>query len=126
MAVPTIQTGRATVYGIGDEATCGFAGILETGKGNHKFKLDAIEDENGSDAALIATNEMIEADFVFVPEEDGDFFATPLSTVETSGFKSALLNGTWIYVGDASIDLSHKAAKVTLKCRRYIGNDELG
>lgn len=126
MATPTIQKGHAVLYGIGDAASISApAGILETAKGSHKFKVDAIEDENGSDAALVATNEYIEADFVIVPDGDVDFTLTPLATVTTSGFSAAGLNGTWIYFGDAAIDLSHKTGKYSMKCRRYINNDNL-
>lgn len=124
MAAPVdiITRGTAVIYGLGGEITAtGVTGIAETGKANHKVKLDSIEDENGSDACLIATNEMVEADFVFVPISD-IAFVTPLSTVTTSGFAMEELNADWIYVGDASIDMSHKAAKYTLKCRRYINN----
>lgn len=126
MATPTIQKGLAVIYGIGDSATVNAAaGILESGKGTHKFKIDSIEDENGSDAALVATNEYVEADFTLVLSADVDFDLVPLATVATSGFKAAGLNGSWIYVGDSSIDLSHKAGKFTIKCRRYINNDNL-
>ena len=124
-AVPNIQTGRVVIYGLGDDVlVSGIAGIVESGKADHKGKLDSVEDENGSDAALIFTNEHIEATFVIVPTEDANF-VPPLSTVVTSGFKMQVLNGSWFYIGDGSADCSHKAAKTSVKCRRYINNTNL-
>ena len=121
MADP-IQKGTAVIYGLGNAASItGFAALIDTGKAVHKFKLGNSEGPSGEDAALIATNEMVEADFVFTPTSDpgraGDgFFLVPLATVATTGFASALLNAAnWIYIGDASIDLSHSQAKIMLK-----------
>lgn len=125
MAVPIIQTGQVVIYGLGDDVVIeGVAGIVETGKADHKFKLDNVEDENGSDAALIATNEHVEATFVVVPTESAGF-VTPLSNVVTTGFAMDELNGTWIYIGDGSVDMSHKMAKYSIKVRRYINNTNL-
>ncbi len=122
MANPLIQIGTAVIYGLGGAVSVsGLAGLMETAKANHKFKLDNVEDENGSDAALIATNEHVEADFVIVPTETSGFVA-PLSTVVTAGFEAEELNGSWHYIGDQAVDLSHKQAKVSIKCRRYIDN----
>ena len=125
MAVPIIQTGQVVIYGLGDAVSvAGVAGIVETGKADHKFKLDNVEDENGSDAALIATNQHVEATFVVVPTTSAGFI-TPLASVITSGFAMDELNGTWIYIGDGSVDMSHKMAKYSIKCRRYIDNANL-
>lgn len=126
MAVPIIQVGEVVIYGLGNTVVVsGLAGLMETGKADHKFKLDSVEDENGSDASLIATNQHVEATFVVTPTEFAGF-VEPLSTVVTSGFAIDELNGNWYYIGDGSADMSHKQAKVSIKCRRYIGNDNLG
>lgn len=125
-----IQVGQAVLYGIGDAAAItGFIALIETAKATHKFNLDTVEAQNGEHGSLIATNEMVEGDFVFTPDADppsdgsGNFILRPLARVATSSFASAHLNASnWIYVGDASLDLSHKQAKVTLKLRRYIDN----
>jgi hypothetical protein len=124
-AVPIIQKGKFVIYGLGDNVlVSGIAGIVESGKADHKGTLSNVEDENGSDAALIFTNEHVEATFVLVPTEDADF-VPPLSTIVTIGFAMAALNSSWFYLGDGSLDMSHKMSKVSTKCRRYIGNANL-
>src|SRR5438477_6102184 len=108
MAIQEIQHGQAVLWGIGEDSQgiTGYAAILAvTAKGSHKIKLDTIEDEIGDDAALIATNSMIEADIAFVPETGTVTFPTPPSSITLSGFKSNVLDGAWIYMGDAAIDL---------------------
>jgi hypothetical protein len=127
-----IQVGKAVLWGIGDGSASitGIGGfILQDGKIDHKFKMAAVEDEVDSDAALIATNEHVEATMTWTPlKGDGTaptILPTPLQKITTSNFVAADLNGDWYYVGDASINLSHAAAKMSLKLRRYIGNDNL-
>jgi len=108
-------------------AARGYASFtLETAKGQHKFKLDTLEDEIGFDKALIATNGYIELDMTFKPTgasraaaEAVAAFLPPLSKVTTANFAVPILNGDWVYVGDASIDLNQKQGKMTLKIRKY-------
>jgi hypothetical protein len=123
-----IQVGKAVMWGIGGEASITGVGgfILQDGKADHKFKLTAIEDELENDAALVATNEHIEATMTWIPLKTNTFdIPTPLANITTSGFAADILNGEWYYVGDATVNLSHAAAKMSLKLRRYINNDNL-
>jgi hypothetical protein len=125
-----IQVGKAVMWGIGDGSATitGIGGfILQDGKIDHKFKLAAIEDEVDNDAALVATNEHVEATMTWTPLQGStaSILPTPLQKITTSGFVCADLIGDWYYIGDASINLSHAAAKMSLKLRRYIGNDNL-
>lgn len=126
-----VQNGRGILFGItnsGSPITMeGYATFtLDAVKGAHKFKLDAIEDENAFDAALIATNTHIELDITWVPSGATRLaaaatavFLQPLARVSLSNFAVGDFNGDWIYVGDQSIDLSHGAAKMSLKVRKY-------
>lgn len=126
-----IQTGLATVYGIANDGSAitieGYASfILDTGKSSHKFDMDAVKDENNFDRALIATNTHQELTLTWTPAGDTRADATdtcayinPLAKVELAHFKVAAFNGDWVYVGDGSIDLSHKEAKMSLKLRKY-------
>ena len=124
-----IQTGQVVLWGVGTAGSTSVSGygsvLVDTGKANHKFKLSAIQNSNGMDVTLIATNEMIEADIVFVPDSADADFDQPFSTISLSGFKAAVLNGDWLYVGDGSVDLGHKEGKVSLKMRRYINNPNI-
>jgi hypothetical protein len=126
-----VQNGSAVLHGIRSNGSpitiSGYASFtLETAKGQHKFKLDAVEDELGFDKALIATNAHIETDLTFMPSgasraaaEAVAAFLLPLAKVTLSNFAVAALNGDWVYVGDASIDLNQKQGKMTLKVRKY-------
>ena len=44
---------------------------------------------------------------------------TPLAKVTVSNMAVDLLNGDWVYVGDESIELSHKQGKMSIKLRKY-------
>ncbi len=126
-----IQTGTAVIAGITNDGTTiampGYATfILDTAKAGHKFDLDAVKDENKYDKALVATNGHIELDVNWTPSgatraaaAATAVFLTPLASVAMAHFKVAAFNGTWIYVGDASIDLSQGPAKMTMKLRKY-------
>jgi hypothetical protein len=126
-----VQNGKGILFGITNTGSpitlTGYASfILDTAKGAHKFKLTAIEDENEFDAALIATNAHLELDITWTPSgatrtaaAATATFLDPLSKVTLSGFRVTDFNGDWVYVGDQSIDLSHAAAKMTLKVRKY-------
>ena len=105
--------------------------ILETSKAQHKFKLEAIEDELGFDRSLIATNANVEVDITWTPSGASRAaaaataaFLTPLSLVTLANFSAATFNGDWVYIGDSSIDLSHKQAKMQLKLRKYDDTDQ--
>lgn len=126
-----VQTGTGILHGIGNNGSAitmtGYATFtLETSKAQHKFKLEAVEDELGFDRALIATNANIEVDITWTPSgatraaaAATAAFLDPLATVTLANFKVAEFNGTWVYIGDSSIDLSHKQAKMMLKIRKY-------
>jgi hypothetical protein len=135
--MPTeVQNGTAVLHGIrssgGDISIEGYASfLLETAKLGHKFKLDSVEDELGFDASLIATNGHKEVDLVFVPAganrgaaEGVAAILNPLAQVTLGNFAVSAFNGDWIYVGDASIDLSHSAGKLSLKVRKYDDTDQ--
>jgi hypothetical protein len=125
------QNGKAILYGItnsGNPITItGYASfILESAKAGHKFDMEHIKDENGFDAALIATNGRIELDLTWCPAGATRAAAiataampAPLSKVTLSNFDVAAFNGDYVYVGDAMIDLTQKQAKMSLKIRKY-------
>src|SRR5437764_13624376 len=103
MPIQEIQHGQAVLWGIGTDSggIPGYAAVLAvSAKASHKISLTAVEDEVGNDAALVATNAMMEADIVFVPGNGAVTFPTPLASISLSGFSSQKLNGNWIYVGD--------------------------
>lgn len=126
-----IQNGKATLFGIANDGTTiameGYATFtLEAAKGQHKFKLDTLEDEQGFDHALIATNGHIEVDISWNPTGATKAaaaataaFLVPLRSVTLAHFLVAAFNGDWIYVGDQSIELNHKIGKMSLKLRKY-------
>jgi hypothetical protein len=129
--MPELQTGKGLLYGISNSGAAitmlGFATfIMDTLKGAHKFKLDAIEDELGADVSLVATNPHVEIDVTWTASgatraaaAATAVFLTPLSKVTLANFKVAAFNGDWIYIGDESIDLSHAVGKISLKLRKY-------
>src|SRR5262245_33952151 len=131
-----IQRGTAVVHGIKNDGTAisieGYATfLLESGKAQHKFKQDNVEDEVGFDASLIATNGMVELDIQWTPSGATKaaalataVFLEPLAKVELANFAVEVLNGDWLYIGDGSIDLSHKTAKLGLKLRKYDDADQ--
>ncbi len=126
-----IQSGTAVLYGITNDGTAisieGYATfIIDTAKGNHKFELDSVKDENNFDVSLIATNPYTELDINWTPSGTTRaaaaataVFLEPLSKVALDHFKVTTLNGDYVYIGDCSIDLSHKQAKMSLKIRKY-------
>lgn len=126
-----IQTGTGILFGITNDGTAismsGFATfILDTVKGPHKFDLDAVKSETKYDAALIATNGHIELDITFTPSGATRaaaaaiaVYLAPLAKVTLNHFKVTAFNADWVYVGDASIDLSQGPAKMSLKIRKY-------
>lgn len=130
------QNGTAIVFGITNSGTPitieGYATfILETGKAQHKFKVDYIEDENGFDTAAVATNAFTEVDLTWTPSGASKaaaaataVFLEPLSKVTLANFTVTEFNGDWLYIGDASIDLSHKQAKMMIKVRKYADSDQ--
>lgn len=135
MATET-QNGKAVIHGIrnnGDAITIeGYASFyLETMRATHKFNLDSIQDELGFDQALIATNGYLEEEVTFVPTgttrtmaEQAAVILNPLAKVAIANMSVITLNGDWIYVGDASIELSQKVGKMTLRIRKYIDTDQ--
>lgn len=125
-----VQTGKGTLFGITSGTAITMTGyasfILDTAKAGHKFKLDAVEDEGGFDASLIATNAHVELDINWTPSGASKaaaaataVFLTPLSKVTLANFTATAFNGDYVYVGDQSIDLSHGPAKMSLKIRKY-------
>jgi hypothetical protein len=130
--MPTeVQNGSAILHGIRNDGTAisieGYATtLIDSVKLGSKFKLEAVEDELGFDAALVATNAHKEIDITFVPKgadraaaEAVATVLSPLTAVTLANFAVSVLNGDWINVGDTSIDLSHGPGKVSLKLRKY-------
>ena len=126
-----VQNGLAYIHGIKNDGNAitieGYATFtLDSAKAGHKFKLESVEDENGFDAALVATNAHYEMDIQWMPSGASKsaalataVFLAPLAKVTLAHFGVSSFNGDWIYVGDMSIDLSHKQAKMSIKLRRY-------
>ena len=126
-----VQTGKGVLWGISNSGSAitmlGFATfIADSVKGNHKFKLESIEDELGAEVSLIATNPHVEIDITWTASgatraaaAATAVFLTPLAKVTLANFKVTAFNGDWIYIGDESIDLSHAAGKISLKLRKY-------
>jgi hypothetical protein len=124
-----IQTGKAILWGINGSPTVeGYAGVLlQDGKLEHKFKMTPIEDEREFDVSLIATNEHFETTLTWTPASTSRAGAAatvstpePFKKITLSGFEVEDMNGDWIYVGDASVNLSHTAGKMSLKVRKYV------
>jgi hypothetical protein len=125
------QNGSAILFGISNSGSAiGISGyatfITESVKGNHKFKLDSVEDEVGFDKSLIATNGHVELDITWTPSgasrsaaQATAVFLEPLSKVTLSNFAVAAFNGDYVYIGDEGIDLNHKQGKMSLKIRKY-------
>jgi len=126
-----VQTGTAILFGITNSGTpismMGYATfIIESTKGSHKFEIDAIKGENNFDMALIATNGHVELDVTWTPSgatraaaAATAVFLTPLAKVTLANFQADAFNGDYVYVGDQSVELSHKQAKMSLKVRKY-------
>src|SRR5437879_554062 len=105
-----VQNGSAIVFGISNsgspiaiQGTAHF--IVDMAKGTHKFKVESIEDENGFDTSLVATNAHMELDITFVPSARtatsggtrADAYAVavfldPLAKVTLENFKVAAFN----------------------------------
>lgn len=131
LQIADIQTGRALLSGITDSGTPiaigGFATFsLDTVKLEHKFDLAAIKAEDNCDVSLIATNGHVEINMTWTPSGATRaaaaavaIFLLPLASVAITEFKVAACNGTWIYIGDGTIDLSSGPAKLNLKLRKY-------
>lgn len=127
-----VQVGRAYIHGIRNDGTAiGLSGYatftLDTVKLDHKFDSEFLKDEIGFDAAGIATNEHIECAIAWMPTgatraaaAATAAFLSPYSKVTLSHFELTIANGDWLYIGDASIDLSKKEGKMALKLRRYV------
>jgi hypothetical protein len=134
------QNGRAVVWGITNNGTAiaieGYASILESVKIVHKYETETIKNEVNHDVSLIATNPHKEVDIMFVPAAAtiGDaygqaIFIPPNAEVTLKGFKidpgpgqgtgAPDFNGKWVRVGDMTLTLSHKEAKMDLKIRQY-------
>lgn len=126
-----VQNGLALVHGIRNNGSpitiTGFASFLiDTLKGQHKFKVTEGEDENGFDANLTATNPYVEIDITFKPAgatrddaEDVAAFILPLAKVTIANVKIAEFNGDYVYIEGGSIDLSHSHGTMGLKLRKY-------
>lgn len=131
-----VQNGTAVIHGIKNDGSSititGYASfLLESGKAQHKFKLDNVEDEVGFDASLIATNGFVELDIMWTPSGASKaaalataVFLEPLAMVTLDNFAVTTFNGDYVYIGDGSIDLSHKVAKLGLKLRKYDDEDQ--
>jgi len=139
------QNGRAVVWGITNNGTSiaigGYVCILESVKAVHKYETETIKNEVNHDVALIATNPHKEVDIMFVPAAEtisdaytkGAVFIPPNAKITLSGFKinpgpptavggspaSDDWNGDWVRVGDQTLTLGHKEAKMDLKIRKY-------
>ena len=131
-----VQSGKGVLFGIpNDGSPITIEGVatftLETAKLSRKFKLAEVEDENGFDCALIATNAMDELDVTWTPTAQTRAAAAgtavmlnPLARMTLSHFKVAAFNGVFIVMGDQGIDLSRGVGKMQLKLRRYVDPDQ--
>lgn len=131
-----LMKGTGILFGIPNNGTpisiTGIATfILSDAKASHKFKLDTVDDENAADVTWIGTNPHQEIDITWTPSgatraaaaATADFPA-PLATIVLANFKVARFNGSYSYVGDGSIDLSHGPGKMSLKIRKYDDDDQ--
>ena len=128
-----IQNGKAVVWGIGGTiAITGIATfILQDGKLDHKFKETRLEDEQEQDVSWIATNEHFETTITWTPAgaTRAGALATitipePFKKITMCGFDADILNGDWGYVGDATLNLTHTAGKMSMKVRRYLNEQQ--
>ena len=125
------QNGRAYIHGIRNDGSAititGYASFtIESAKIAQKSDITTLKDELGFDNAHIATNTHYELDIQFMPSGASKSaanavatFIDPLTAVTLAHFENDTFNGLYTFMGDSSIDLSEKQAKMSLKLRRY-------
>jgi hypothetical protein len=130
----TIQRGTAILHGIrssGAPIDIGYDCFIDTAKVNHEWDEDKTKDNIGFTANLSATDARKMTDITMVPNgatradaEAAAAFLEPLEVVAFSGFAVDAFNGNWIYKG-ASIELSTKAGKMSLKFEKYDDEEQM-
>ena len=133
--IPEVQTGNAKLYGVTNSGTAftisGFASfVMQTAKLDHKFEMQTDKDNNNNDNTLIGTNPMVDCTLEFYPSGATRAtaaavaaFITPFTQVVLTNFQLEALNGTWIYVGNMTINLEFAAsAKISLPVRQYVNS----
>ena len=131
MANP-IQTGTAVIEGIGNSGSAitvsGFATfLLQNLDLTHKFDRREVKDATGEDAQLSARNAYVEMTVDFVPSGANRAaavavvtFPTALSAVTIANCEVGEVNGVWIYMGDAKLQLKNgENGTYSLPLRQY-------
>jgi hypothetical protein len=126
--MPTTKRGKGSVSGIAGTFDVILYPVLQTAKFSHKIDLKVVQDAQGDDAAWKWNNEQIEGDWMMKLLGDtnahakaGAAFLTPGAVITCSGFDSALINTTWNYMGDGTIDLKNDdVGDIGFKVRKYV------
>ena len=141
--IPTALAGSASDMATGTAVTIsGYIGIPDNVKIGHKAKMSEVIDGQGFDTQLGWVNQYLEGTFEFQPAavSGANTFAnakgqavilSPGSTVAITGVDCGPqnvttspdygYNGTWLYVGDASVTLkAGDNATMSLPLRKYV------
>lgn len=134
--MPRTFRGLAAFEGVGASFDVILYPIAQSGKATHNFNEEIIQDEHGDDAAWLARNEHITADFGMKLLGDtaahalaGAAFLAPLAvvaiTAKSSGSLPAVLVGSWTIMNGSEIDLGNtKTGDITFKLRKYVNSTQ--
>lgn len=126
--MPSSKKGKGSVAGIPGTWDVILYPLAQSIKITHSVDLQVTKDNIGDDASWRANNEKLDGDWAMKLLGDtnahakaGAAFLTPLATITASGFDVTVMNTTWSYMGDGSIDLKNDdVGDITVKVRRYV------
>lgn len=134
-----IQTGTAAIEGIGNSGSAitvsGFATfLLQNLDLTHKFDRREVKDAEGNDAQLSARNAYVEMTVDFVPSGANRAaavavvaFPTALAKVTIANCEVGEVNGDWVYMGDAKLQLKNaENGTYSLPLRQYTNSTQNG
>lgn len=121
-----VKRGKASVEGIVGTIDVITYAVKQSGSASHNFDLEEVKDESGFDAAWLARNTHILADFKFkllgdtAAHAKSQTFIAPLATVTLSGFDLSDINGTYQNLSGQQFDLNNTSVSdFATKFRKY-------
>lgn len=128
----TTKTGKASVSGIAGSFDVILYPVAQSMKLSHKVDIKVTQDNQGDDAAWMAKNEMIDGDWTMKLLGDtdahakaGGAFLAPLAVITVTSGDLAIMNTTWVYMGDGTIDLKNDdVGDIGFKVRRYVDSTQ--